>query len=430
MLNRRDAIGDECFQVEYIDSPAGFRVVHWGRPINHMGIDHDRARQLGHDRDLLNMLVMNFSEKRSEGRLTGKFGLGFKSVHVLSDSVGIASRFIALRTRGGILPQDWPGGIDLAADRSDDRRRATVVDVPYADEPTAQTGRAARTKFIAAAPWLPAFARRIRRIDITGGEPRSIRCEISGFPPELPGSGILDVVNVTDTATATRRMLRFDLGSFHLLICIGDDGPRCFPEHVGRLWNLAPLEENLRCGWLLNGPFRVDPGRGRLGGSEDDRRRSFEGLGEVLGERLLALHDLASGHWPVLSAPLSLAPSTEPSQFWSRLFDVMSRDTADDLACHLHREDRGYARLLAERATAPTGLTKSFDGLVRAADVEHYTTEALADSSVLQAVEAWPSLSRRRAGSSPATWRSTYGPLASGTCNHSRCATFSARNSV
>ena len=396
-VQQPDAGGDDRLRVEYVASPAGFRVVHWGRPINYLGADHDRARQLGHDRDLLNMLVMNFSEKRSGSDLTGKFGLGFKSVHVLSDSVGIASRFVALRTRGGILPQEWSDGIDLAADMSADDRRATVIDVPLADEPAAQTeGRAAVERLVVAAPWLPAFARRIRRIDITGSEPRSIRCEVAGFPPELPGSGILDVVTVTDTAAGVQRILRFDLGDFHLLIGIGDDGPRGFPEHVGRLWNLAPLEETLRCGWLINGPFRVDPGRGRLAGTEDDRCKCFERLGEALGERLLALHDVASLHWSVLVETLSLAPSTEPAEFWSRLFDLMSPDAGDDLARHLHLNTSGYARLLAERATAPTGLPQPFHRLVCASDVEHCTTEALADPGVLQAVEAWSSLSRRR----------------------------------
>ncbi len=386
--------GDDGLRIEYVSSPAGFRVVHWGRPINYLGADHDRARQLGHDRDLLNMLVMNFSEKRG---LTGKFGLGFKSVHVLSDRVGIASRFVALRTRGGILPQEWEDGIDLAAGMSADGHRATLIDVPFADEPTAQTeGQAAVEKFAAAAPWLPVFARRIRGVDITGTLPRRIRCEISGFPPHLPSSGFLDVITVTDTAAATQRMLRFGLGRFHLLIGIGEDGPRGVPEHVGRLWNLAPLEERLRCGWLINGPFRVDPGRGRLAGTEDDRRQCFERLGEALGERLLALHDLASGHWDVLVETLSLAPSTEPEEFWSRLFDLMSRDATDDLARHLHRNTSGYARLLTERATAPSGLPQPFDRLVCASDVEECTTEAMADPGVLQAVEAWPSLRRRR----------------------------------
>ncbi len=106
---------DACFRVELpSDGSGGFRVVHWGRPINHLGRDAEEGRRLGHDRDLLNMLLMNFSEKRPGNDLTGKFGLGFKSVHVLSDSVKIASGVIALRTVGGLLPAAWPEGIDHA----------------------------------------------------------------------------------------------------------------------------------------------------------------------------------------------------------------------------------------------------------------------------------------------------------------------------
>ena len=83
---------------------------------------------------------MNFSEKRPGDDLTGKFGLGFKSVHVLSDSVGIASGFIALRTVGGFLPTPWPEGIDIGeAERLPSGRKATVIDVPVSAE-TADKG--------------------------------------------------------------------------------------------------------------------------------------------------------------------------------------------------------------------------------------------------------------------------------------------------
>ena len=88
------------------------RIVHWGRPINHRGTRTlELGRRRGYDRDLLNMLVMNFSEKRPEENMTGKFGLGFKCVHLLSDSVGVASGFVALRTVGGILPEQWSDGL-------------------------------------------------------------------------------------------------------------------------------------------------------------------------------------------------------------------------------------------------------------------------------------------------------------------------------
>ena len=128
-------VDDACFRVELSqDGAGGFRVIHWGRPINHLGRDPEDGRRLGHGRDLLNMLLMNFSEKRPENDLTGKFGLGFKSVHVLSDSVGIASGFITLRTAGGFLPKPWPEGLaSIEQYRSRDGRKATMIDVPFSD---------------------------------------------------------------------------------------------------------------------------------------------------------------------------------------------------------------------------------------------------------------------------------------------------------
>jgi hypothetical protein len=130
------AIKDACFRVEISsEGLGGFHVIHWGRPINHLGPNARDGRRLGHDRDLLNMLLMNFSEKRPGEDLTGKFGLGFKSVHVLSDSVGIASGYIALRTVGGFVPTAWPKGLDEAeARKHPDGRKATVIDVPFSTE--------------------------------------------------------------------------------------------------------------------------------------------------------------------------------------------------------------------------------------------------------------------------------------------------------
>ena len=79
----------------------GFQTVHWGRPINDFGNNPDEGRRRGYGRDLYNMLLMNFSEKRRRDGVTGQFGLGFKTVHMLSNGVGIASRFLAVRTQGG-----------------------------------------------------------------------------------------------------------------------------------------------------------------------------------------------------------------------------------------------------------------------------------------------------------------------------------------
>ena len=377
--------------------PAGLRVVHWGRPINHLGLDSDAGRRHGRDRDLLNMIVMNFSEKRADHDLTGKFGLGFKSIHLLSDSVGIASGFIALRTRGAFLPDKWSDGIEEAR-RHDlsSARKATLIDIPFSPRTPADVGEILQP-FRRAATWMPAFARRINHITIDGcADPVNVHCITSA----LPGADSdVDVVAVTGSPAGKQRALRLDLGNgFTLLLKVGHAGACAFEDGLPRIWNLAPLEEALSSDWLLNGPFAVDPGRGRLAGSIQQRQERFKGLGPKLGERLLTLHDLVESDWVRVSKALGL-DSAEPSarrRFWSGLFEVMSRDFDDDLAQFLHREGNGYSRLAADRCVVPTDLPKPFDDLVPASEVSHYTDGALAGEGVLDRVRDWPSVASLR----------------------------------
>ena len=161
--------------VDFASSIGGVRSTTWD-------VTAEEGRRLGHDRDLLNMLLMNFSEKRPGDDLTGKFGLGFKSVHVLSDSVGIASGFIALRTVGGFVPTAWPEGIDIGETRKrSDGRKATVIDVPFSAE-TADDGGEAVAAFSASMTWMPAFARTIRRVEIIGDDSGERRLRLRSAP--------------------------------------------------------------------------------------------------------------------------------------------------------------------------------------------------------------------------------------------------------
>ena len=381
------APADSGFRVEDLGDRPGILVTHWGRLINHRGTNVNDGDRLGRDRDLLNMLVLNFSEKPTEN-LTGKFGLGFKSVHLLSDGVGIASGGIALRTRGGFLPYCWVEGMDEAERRRGlDGRPATVIEIPFARSKANEGERSFRA-FRNAMTWLPAFARRIRRIDVAGVE--TVHCTAS----LLTGQGAVKVITVSTTAR-TQQALQLDLGGGHsLLLAVDREGPCAFPNALRRLWNLAPLEENLHSGWLLNGPFAVDPGRGRLAGSVAVRQERFQELGQTFGERLLELYDRTETDWKGVAEALVLDSSAQDARqrFWERLFDVVSRDFDDDLARFLHAPDLGYGRLAAERRAVPTGLPAPFDVLVRASGVRRVTDGALADSTVLAQVSSWSML--------------------------------------
>ncbi|MGO7643807.1 sacsin N-terminal ATP-binding-like domain-containing protein [Rhizobium ruizarguesonis] len=392
-----EPVSDARFRIEPLPgNPGGFRVVHWGRPINHMGHDAEEGRRVGHDRDLLNMLLMNFSEKRPGDDLTGKFGLGFKSVHVLSDGVGIASGFIALRTAGGFLPMPWPEGIDIAEGRkAPGGRKATVIEVPFSVE-TADKGAEAMAAFKSAVTWLPAFARTIRRVEIEDDVPMSVDCS------SLPLLGESQVSVVSMSGGRRERALRFDLSSgFALLLHIGAAGPDRFPDDLNRLWNLAPLEVPSRSGWLLNGPFAVDPGRTGLAGSMADQTEKFRTLGRVLGDRLLKLHDLADVDWRGFSESLDLDASDASrtvawSTFWSHLFDVLAPDFDDDLARHLHADARGYGHLIGQRQVVPTRLPAPFASLVKASDATSFVDGALSDSTLLGKVRDWSAMTELR----------------------------------
>ena len=89
-------------------------VVHWGRSINDTGgAAFPAGRERQWDQDLYFMMLMNLSGKPGEApgessssSTTGRFGLGFKSVHLVSSSPSVVSGFIAFSIAGGLLPQE------------------------------------------------------------------------------------------------------------------------------------------------------------------------------------------------------------------------------------------------------------------------------------------------------------------------------------
>jgi hypothetical protein len=93
-------------------------ILHWGRPINrHESPGFRDGLKRGYDQDLQKMLTLNFSDKRvhandGQALVTGRFGLGFKSVFFVSELPAIISARLAFEIRGGFFPvrfrQRWP----------------------------------------------------------------------------------------------------------------------------------------------------------------------------------------------------------------------------------------------------------------------------------------------------------------------------------
>ena len=376
-------LGQARFRIE--TAPGRLRALHWGRLINHLGPEPQVGERAGWQHDLFNMLLMNLSEKREE--VTGRFGLGFKSVHLIAREVGIASRFVACRVRGGMLPEVWKDGRQISHDYADVGRQATVIDLEI-DASHREQAEDALKDFRRAARWLPAMSRAIRRIEIEGDGGHGI------WTAELTPTAAEGIKIVTLNGPQPGRALALDLGEeTTLFLPLDADGPVPEEEGLPRIWLLAPLEEPLSSGWLMNGMrFRVDPGRGRLAGTEAERKELFARLGKALGARLLALHDTVRKDWTTLATAAALAdhsPESGGNTFLRRLADLFAFDFTDPLAGCLHDPERGFGRLIADRRALPTGLPRPFASFLTAPDAKYELIGALADGALLTELSGW-----------------------------------------
>lgn len=359
------------------------RATHWGRPIGDTGPD----RHLGEDNrwqnDLFNMLLMNLSDKRKA--VTGRFGLGFKSVHLIARDVGIASDRVSCRVRGGMLPVVWEEGRRISLESAQQGRRSTVIDIEV-DSACTEEAKQAVENFQKAARWLPAMARKIHTIKI---DDRTF----GAMPPEALGEGV-SIITFTGSEPGKALALELDAET-KLYLLLNADGPEAASPELKRLWLLAPLEVDIRSGWLLNSfNFSVDVGRGGLVGSSEEQAAMFESLGRKLGAQLVALYDLVHDNWAEFARKAGLADRRETglALFLDRLVSLLSADLSKPLVGHLHGSDRGLGRLVAERAALPTGLPTPFAPFLKLDQVRWQLSGALEDHSRLVQLEGWSAM--------------------------------------
>lgn len=352
---------------------------HWGRLINVVGAG-SHGERMGWHRDLYHMLLLNLSDKDRAEAVTGKFGLGFKAVHLLADKVRIASRHVACHVRGGLLPAPWDQGKERSFEATSQGRPATIIEF---DQNAGQDYDTAWDAFRRSARWLPAMARGIRQVDIR----KEALVETFGASYEDTGAESVRLLTLTGTEPGKALVLDLDEDTT-LFLHLGPTGPIPPAEGTPGLWLLAPLDVDARPRWLMNSrSFAVNPGRGHLGGTLDERKALFRKHGTSLARRLKALATLLENDWPTfaLKAGLSIPdPDGGRSLFWTALADSFVPDLRHDLLGSLHVDDTrprditnqapdaarlGWASLVCDAPVFPTGLTAPFAPLLRATEV-------------------------------------------------------------
>ena len=367
------------------------RLVHWGRPLNDLGPDTNLGRQRNYDMDLQKLLKLGFSQKTFDPRTTGRFGLGFKSVYLVTEVPLIASRWIAVRIHGTVIPEPAREALRLVSQYQGEHS-ATVIELPrradgpapldYAEEMRRSLGQ------------LCVFAKAIRHITWrhAGGT-----FEVEWKPRQLADIDGIEIGKLAEDGQAYRLALVFRHATEALLLRLDAKGIKSLPTAVPTIWALAPTSERWDVGYLVNGQFRVDVGRSRLAGEFEENFERAAALGVRLGEQLFALFQASEDHWPELAIELGLANNSRAAfaAFWQSLFDVLSRGLSTgspsaEFLGKVHKGHAGLATLVSRCPALPTSLNDASPRLVQYSQTLKYPTGALTGAALRRNVAVWP----------------------------------------
>ena len=359
-------------------------VIHWGRPINDTGgAAFPAGRERQWDQDLYFMMLMNLSGKPGEApgessssSTTGRFGLGFKSVHLVSLSPSVVSGFIAFSIAGGLLPRERP-----VPDETDswmiEGRRSTRVRLPLRPDIEARTLiRRLFRRFAFARVLLPVLARQVREVVVEGGPFPGVHVFDAQPIDGAPGWSVGAPTELPDH-DGRWRILRFrpadagreDMGTVALAVGLREGVPTAFDQEVEVpfLWNVTPTSESWGCGYIVNGPFKLDPGRTHVSLDDDTTLRTVARLGEALGRGLIELHNVLAGPADASHGPLVIRDGRD---FLSSLWKVLARGLNNPDALRrgfllaLHGNGRGLSAWMSACSAAPTGLPAPFRPLL------------------------------------------------------------------
>ena len=311
----------QCFVVE--EREDGLRFIHWGRPVNARGPVGFDGENRGYHRDLEKMLILSSTDKLNDDVVTGKFGLGFKSVLLASEQPRILSGHLAIRIVAGILPQIWDDPDEAQQrlrfhSRQNCRLPGTLIDLPNVNK---EHRDYLLQRFRQLAGILCVFGRAIRTIKHVNSETQTdFRWQWQ--PREICHGVEIGELDLNGKGVRTKALcIRTDNGS--VLMAIGPQGFRSLPDDVPALWVTAPTRESSDVGFAVNSDFDLDAGRGRLAGNPENNLQKAKEIGSKAGAALSVLfkHSKHSReNWVSVQSDLSLTKNLGMLDFWESIW--------------------------------------------------------------------------------------------------------------
>jgi hypothetical protein len=380
---------------------AGLTVMHAGRRIN--------RHEAGHVRDLRKILALGHSDKGLDAsEVTGRFGLGFKSVFLVCDRPRAVSGRLGFEVLGAVYPRA------LGKDQAEGlREQLLAVGLPGQEGSAFQlvlrdgvTRDEIVDPFCDLAHLLVVFARKVRRCLLVRADAATTEVSWSDQVVAATGevrvtTGALRPVGRVRSA-GPRQAVVVRTCDGDLLLAVDARGFTPLQASVPTVWATAPTQEQHGLGWAVNGPLALDVGRSLVDWSAPANRDLFAHLGAGVGDGLIALFDAGceGERWPALATCLRLADGIGPQEFWESLWQTLSGATGgpEVLRSLLWGARTGGAvRLYTEKRALPTGLPCAPYRLLTRADVIRFKVCGVLDQrpQLFEQVSAWGSFRRK-----------------------------------
>ena len=382
------------------------RFMHWGRPVNSIGTGGFPGRERGFHQDLEKMLILSSSNKSATHHLTGKFGLGFKSVLLACDKPRFISGKLCVEIIAGLYPEQLSAHqslYKLLAQFSDDNnsRKGTLIELQLQEN----FNRNIFDQFIKLSAILTVFSKAIRCIDLVGFNAQQESIE---WCPEIIAETTTSqfekgkLILRNDNSMSQINALYFrHLRGGGLLVGLNSQGMIALPDDLPPVWIVSPTREKGRLGFCINGNFEVDAGRARLAGESGKNKEEAKKIGQGIGDMLCSLFQNSIEDWQTVSAKLGLLPELSHYKFWESVWDTLTRSWAEpsekqldsevlEVVSNLLGKNSGLGRLIKEKHALPNGLwSTEFQQLINPKAIRYVLRDSLSHKEIFKPLTKW-----------------------------------------
>jgi hypothetical protein len=348
------------------------------------------------------MLMLGASAKDPEEGVTGKFGLGFKSLLLASRAPRVWSGDLSFDVVAGCLPRKWVSSEETRQFRQNvsgvaqKGLRATLFELSLDEREL--VGQVVE-RFSGLAGLLPVFARRVVQVDVDGESHQWRPVHLSllrGYSIEV-GSVAIPVGR--GKVRSGLMAIRVDSGC--VVLRTGISGIELFDREafvaVPAVWVTAPTRGTPARGFLINASFQIDTGRATLAQGQSATTSNSSLVETIANEVAPVFVDLLAASqntWGELASQIGFAGSLQTAAFWLGLWTaILGESPAEEAAHDVRLMDRFGCTLFRHvvnlTGLIPNGFTEERAGFVEVSKISlslqsHYL------SAVVPALRSWP----------------------------------------